>query len=268
MLKYEGVFRHHQVQCDDCDRWYHTECAGANYDVIKSDVAEFHCGCLWVVARHGHGSSSLVCICVCHDVNRLSHVFRRTSPSMLRVVMAVFNVPMRVCDDVIVWIHSCAFIVVVWIMPLTQNGCFTISHLCVQLQMEMLSQYLLISCAWYLYILLAPISFGFCFGIRFFHCLYICSVILWHPSILSFDSLNCQLRKLCALLNCARFRRQNTVFFTGYLWVLRANSASHGWISFKRSQLLYMNVTVRYTSKFMAGTCTACGIVLMRVKLI
>ena len=35
-----------KVQCDDCDRWYHTDCAGANYDHVKSDVAEFHCGCI------------------------------------------------------------------------------------------------------------------------------------------------------------------------------------------------------------------------------
>ncbi|XP_013384438.1 uncharacterized protein LOC106154590 [Lingula anatina] len=34
------------VQCDDCDKWYHTLCAGCSIDQVRDSSAEFHCGCL------------------------------------------------------------------------------------------------------------------------------------------------------------------------------------------------------------------------------
>ncbi|KAI0220925.1 hypothetical protein LSAT2_027624 [Lamellibrachia satsuma] len=33
------------VQCDDCDKWYHTACAGCNYNTVKQQTTEFRCGC-------------------------------------------------------------------------------------------------------------------------------------------------------------------------------------------------------------------------------
>ncbi|XP_046572175.1 uncharacterized protein LOC124280324 [Haliotis rubra] len=33
------------VQCDDCDKWFHTVCAGCRYDDIKDSTKQFHCGC-------------------------------------------------------------------------------------------------------------------------------------------------------------------------------------------------------------------------------
>ncbi|KAK2138217.1 hypothetical protein NP493_8260g00004 [Ridgeia piscesae] len=33
------------VQCDDCDKWYHTLCAGCNYNIVKEQTTEFRCGC-------------------------------------------------------------------------------------------------------------------------------------------------------------------------------------------------------------------------------
>lgn len=33
------------VQCDDCDKWYHTLCAGCNYNTVKQQTTEFRCGC-------------------------------------------------------------------------------------------------------------------------------------------------------------------------------------------------------------------------------
>ena len=35
-----------QVQCDDCDGWYHTMCVGANYNQLKDSDARFNCGCI------------------------------------------------------------------------------------------------------------------------------------------------------------------------------------------------------------------------------
>ena len=35
-----------QVQCDDCDQWYHTVCAGCRYEDVKDSNSEFHCGCV------------------------------------------------------------------------------------------------------------------------------------------------------------------------------------------------------------------------------
>ncbi|XP_071109611.1 uncharacterized protein [Haliotis cracherodii] len=33
------------VQCDDCDKWFHTVCAGCRYDDVKDSTKQFHCGC-------------------------------------------------------------------------------------------------------------------------------------------------------------------------------------------------------------------------------
>ena len=36
----------YQVQCDDCDGWYHTDCVGCSYNKVKQSTAAFHCGCI------------------------------------------------------------------------------------------------------------------------------------------------------------------------------------------------------------------------------
>ncbi|XP_064630552.1 uncharacterized protein C01G6.5-like isoform X2 [Lineus longissimus] len=33
------------VQCDDCDKWYHTSCVGCRYEQVQNEHTEFHCGC-------------------------------------------------------------------------------------------------------------------------------------------------------------------------------------------------------------------------------
>lgn len=33
------------VACDDCDKWYHTECVGCRYDHVKDSDIKFSCGC-------------------------------------------------------------------------------------------------------------------------------------------------------------------------------------------------------------------------------
>jgi len=37
-----------QVQCDDCDAWYHTKCVGCTDDLSQLTLAQFHCGCTWL----------------------------------------------------------------------------------------------------------------------------------------------------------------------------------------------------------------------------
>lgn len=32
------------VQCDSCDKWFHTECVGCDYDKVKLTSQKFHCG--------------------------------------------------------------------------------------------------------------------------------------------------------------------------------------------------------------------------------
>jgi ribosomal protein S27E len=34
-----------QVQCDDCDKWYHVSCVGCRYEQVQDEHTEFHCGC-------------------------------------------------------------------------------------------------------------------------------------------------------------------------------------------------------------------------------
>lgn len=34
------------VQCDDCDLWFHTNCAGCNFEEVRKPSASFHCGCV------------------------------------------------------------------------------------------------------------------------------------------------------------------------------------------------------------------------------
>jgi len=38
-----------QVQCDDCDAWYHTDCAGCTDNLSQLAAAQFHCGCTWLL---------------------------------------------------------------------------------------------------------------------------------------------------------------------------------------------------------------------------
>ncbi|XP_071840805.1 uncharacterized protein [Apostichopus japonicus] len=34
------------VQCDDCDQWFHTSCAGCKFEEVRKSSAAFRCGCL------------------------------------------------------------------------------------------------------------------------------------------------------------------------------------------------------------------------------
>lgn len=36
-----------QVQCDDCDAWYHTACVGCTDSIAQLSLMQFHCGCAW-----------------------------------------------------------------------------------------------------------------------------------------------------------------------------------------------------------------------------
>lgn len=35
------------VQCDSCDKWFHTICVGCDYDMVKSSFQQFRCGLCW-----------------------------------------------------------------------------------------------------------------------------------------------------------------------------------------------------------------------------
>lgn len=32
------------VQCDGCDKWFHTDCIGCDYNSVREDTTKFHCG--------------------------------------------------------------------------------------------------------------------------------------------------------------------------------------------------------------------------------
>jgi len=42
------------VQCDSCDRWFHTACVGCDYNKVSLAAHQFHCGMCWGERRWGH----------------------------------------------------------------------------------------------------------------------------------------------------------------------------------------------------------------------